>query len=105
MIHLLASATSLTWYWLWHPLQGPGYQFWSGIGSDIGQVTLITGLAAAYWQHSCHVGRCWRPGRHPVDGTPYKACRKHHPSLSNGRVTAEHIAQAHADAHKPSEPT
>jgi len=41
-------------------LSGKGYQFWSGLGSDIGEVTLI-GLAMVWWRHhNCRVYRCWR---------------------------------------------
>ena len=48
-----------------HVLSGKGYQFWSGIGSDIGEVTLI-GLAMVWWRHhNCHVYRCWRLSWHP----------------------------------------
>jgi DNA-binding protein H-NS len=33
-----------------------------------------------------------------VDGTPYKACRKHHPVLSKQpRITAEIMAKAHEE--------
>ena len=88
-----ASETSLSLYWQWHPLQGPGYQFWSGIASDLGEITLVTGLAGLYWHRTCHVGRCWRPAKHEVVGTPYKVCRKHHPAVPD-RVTAEHIVDA-----------
>lgn len=63
------------------PLEGIGYQFWSGIGSDIGQVTLITMLAAAiatFWhKHNCHEHGCLRLSWHPdTDGHP--VCKVHH---------------------------
>src|ERR1017187_525388 len=32
---------------LLHPLEGFGYQFWSGIGSDAGEITLV-GIALAW---------------------------------------------------------
>lgn len=52
---------------------GFGYLFWSGIGSDIAEVTLI----AAVWHHlNCHEDGCFRLGKHRVDGTPY--CGSHH---------------------------
>lgn len=58
---------------------GPYYGFWSGFGSDIGEVTIIGGIAAIYVRHNCHVKHCWRIGRHPVEGTAYVTCRRHHP--------------------------
>lgn len=66
---------------LWHPLVGRGYQFWSGIGSDFAELTLVGALIAA-WRHiNCHVPRCLRRGHYPIDGTPYKTCAKHHPGI------------------------
>jgi hypothetical protein len=92
------------WTWLGHMTgvsdeAGPGYGFWSGIGSDIGQVTLIGGMLAFWHQHSCHDHRCLRLAVHPVEGTPYKTCRKHHPVLStHKRITAELIRLHHKAA-------
>lgn len=56
------------------PLHGAGYQFWSGIGSD---VFLVTGAAAFYKHVNCEQPGCWRFGhRHPDHGRP--TCRKHY---------------------------
>jgi len=55
---------------------GPYYGFWSGFGSDLGEVTLIGAVLGTYYKHNCHHPRCWRVGRHVVDGTPW--CNKHH---------------------------
>ncbi len=77
--------------------------FWGGAGSDIGELALFSTAVAFYRRHSCHVDSprfCWRPGTHPVEGTPYRACKKHHPAVPN-RVTADHIAEAHRDAQTP----
>ncbi len=100
MTHVLASATSLSWWWLWHPLYGPGYQLYSGIVGDISQVTVLGALGAFYWHHTCHVHGCWRFAKHPVDGTPFRACRRHHPAILDAPVTAERIAQAHENARR-----
>lgn len=94
MIHL-ASSTSLTWYWFWHPLQGVGYQFWSGIASDVGELTIVSGLAAVYWSHTCHVGRCLRFGRHRLAGGKYAVCRHHLPGAPE-KLTVAHIHAEHA---------
>jgi hypothetical protein len=71
-----------------------GYNFWSGIGSDIGEVAIIGGLITIVRHLNCHAKGCYRLGGHLVPGTPYKTCRKHHPYISTGRVSAEHIAAA-----------
>lgn len=73
---------------------GPWYAWWSGFASDIGEFAIIGGLVAAYKKHNCHVSGCWRIARHPVEGTPYIVCRKHHPTVPKD-VTVEHVAQVH----------
>jgi len=72
--------------WLPHLLgidneAGRWYAFWSGPGSDVGELAIIGAIYGAYRKHACHEHRCWRLGRHPVAGTPYVACRKHHPGV------------------------
>lgn len=77
--------------------------FWAGAGSDIGELALLGAAAAFYRRHTCHVDSprfCWRPGTHPVAGTAYRACKRHHPAVPD-RVTADHIADAHRDAQPP----
>jgi hypothetical protein len=94
--------------WLIHILgidneAGRFYAFWSGFGSDIGEVAILGGMFEFYRRHTCHVDHprfCWRWGAHHVPGTPYRTCRKHHPTVPN-KVTADHIAAVHDDAHEP----
>jgi hypothetical protein len=88
------------WQWLAHVLgldnlSGPFYGFWSGVGSDLGELTIIGAAASIYWRHTCHVKRCYRIGRHPVQGTPHVVCRKHHPT---GEPTHEEILRQHKEA-------
>lgn len=86
MIHFLASSTSLSFYRLWHPLQGPGYQFWSGIASDLGEVTLLGAIGAAWHHLNCVEKGCWRKGhKDPEHGHPI--CRRHsrHASVRSAR--------------------
>lgn len=72
------------------------YDFWSGFGSDIGEVTLLGGIIVGLRHINCHVTGCRRIRTHLVPGTPYRACRKHHPGVpTNGPITAERIADAH----------
>lgn len=65
--------------WLFHPLSGNGYQFWSGIGSDFSELPLLGAIALAYFHHNCHVKGCPRWGKHKVNGSPY--CAKHKDSV------------------------
>jgi hypothetical protein len=89
---------------IWLPLQhwlaihtgtlnepGQYYGFWSGFGSDLGELTLLGAIMGMWRAHNCHVRGCWRISKHPVDGTPWKVCRKHHPQ-TQGRPSAEDVA-------------
>lgn len=85
-------------------LDGPSYwsNFWSGFGSCLAEFSIPVGLVAFYRRHSCHVDSpryCWRWGAHRVEGTPYRACKKHHPAVPD-KVTAEHIRAARDEARK-----
>ena len=82
---------------------GPYYGFWSGFGSDIGEATLVVGVAAAWRHHNCHSRGCPWLGR-PVEGTPYVACPKHHPAHEGKRrsVSLETIHLAHRKAQERS---
>ena len=75
------------------------YDFWSGFGSDIGEATLVAGIVAALRHRNCHAKGCLRLG-HPVAGTPYVACHKHHPAHTppTRNVSAEHIENAYREA-------
>lgn len=90
------------WGWLIHVSgidneSGRFYAFWSGLGSDLGELAIIGALFGAYRKHNCHVHRCWRLSRHPVDGTPFLVCRKHHPTI-DAAPTAEQVRNAHEQA-------
>jgi hypothetical protein len=73
---------------------GPIYLFWSGFGSDLGEVTLVAALVGLFRSHNCAVTGCIRTRTFPVAGSPWKACRKHHPHIdeSNVRITPGRIA-------------
>lgn len=69
--------------WLAHVMglddaSGGWYLFWSGIGADLGMFVAV----GAFLRHvNCHEVGCHRLGRYPIDGTPFKVCRVHHPEL------------------------
>ena len=110
----------MTW---WHVLQhwlavhtgtvnesGPWYGFWSGFGSDLGEVTLLGAIIATYKHKNCHTRHCWRLAKHEVEGTPYKVCRRCHPTIADKSPTradihaAHHWARAKAQAEKATKP-
>lgn len=72
--------------------------FWSGFGSDIGEVAIIGGILAIVRRHNCHVKGCWRVGRHPVEGTAFVVCRAHHP---DGKPTHRDVLDAHRRSVRP----
>jgi hypothetical protein len=55
---------------------GGYYGLWSGFGGALPDVLIFTAMAGWYWHKTCHISRCWRPGRHLVDGSPW--CGRHH---------------------------
>lgn len=66
-------------HWFWHPLNGQGYQWWSGIGSDIGEITVVVGIVVWLRARNCHVHRCPRLSWHPDPDHGHPVCRRHHP--------------------------
>ena len=81
--------------WLYHnffSVSNGWYGFWSGFGSDLGELAIIL----AIWKKlNCHVDGCKRIGLHHVAGGHYIVCRRHHPDVSNAGVTVEHVHAAH----------
>ena len=78
---------------------GPWYSFWSGFGSDLGEVTIFAGAIAIWRHHSCHVRGCMRVGR-SVAGTTYIACPKHNPDHKGNRrsIALSELIKAHKEA-------
>lgn len=88
-IALVLGAVGIVCFWVWHGVawhwvevhtgtvneSGPYYGFFSGFGSDIGEVTLIAGVIALYRQHNCHQPGCWRLAKHET-AEGYKLCKK-----------------------------
>lgn len=61
-------------------------------------LAVLAGIAGLYRKVNCHEPWCWRLARHPVAGTPYVTCHKHHPGLVGSKVKPGHIQAAHARA-------
>ena len=66
------------------------YNFWSGFGSDLGELAIIGSVLAVYKHHNCGVRGCWRIGRHPVKGTPYLTCHKHTTQAVHRKLHKQH---------------
>ena len=91
---ILAFLLELNHWSLNHPLKGNGYQSWSGIISDIGEITLVISAIAlivgAYRHLECHQDRCHRLGR--FTHGHLKLCARHHPLVPNdGQITSAHV--------------
>jgi hypothetical protein len=75
------------------------YNFWSGIGSDLGEATLISAVGIGVYtgvrKVNCHTKGCWRIGHHVLEGTPYILCRRHHPGVPTRGATHQHILEQH----------
>lgn len=82
MLQLLAHVLGLD------DLSGHWYGFWSGIGGD---ASILAVPAVLVRRHNCHAKGCPRLGRHPVAGTTFVVCRRHHP---DDHPTAETIQKA-----------
>ena len=91
-------------HWLLHffgldSASGTAYLAWSGVLSDLGEVTIVGGMLAIYRKHNCHRRWCWRFGHHDfmdeATGLTVKLCRKCHPAHPGRRFTKLHIARIH----------
>jgi hypothetical protein len=82
-------------------LSGSWYGFWSGIGSDLAELTLIgavgTGVYHVVKKYNCHEPRCWRVGTHPAAGGQFILCYRHHPDFHGKRPTHELMEQLHRE--------
>ena len=54
---------------------GPYYGFWSGFGSDIGEVALLGGMVALVRHHNCQNKGCWRLSKHTT-ANGHRLCKK-----------------------------
>ena len=76
------------------------YDFLSGSGSDLGEITLI-GAALAVWKRfTCYTWWCPRHAAYDFTdagtGLTHRLCRHCHPQHPGHRLTRNHIARIHA---------
>jgi hypothetical protein len=67
---------------------GKWYLFWSGLGSDLGELSILAGMVGIYRKHSCHIDRCWRIGKYRHG--EWLLCRRHHPA---DELTAQDVTE------------
>jgi hypothetical protein len=72
----------------------PWGTFWSGFGSDLGELAIVGGLATLVRKHNCEVKGCPRLGRHATKAG-HQVCGKHHPA---GPPSAQDVLDAHEAA-------
>ncbi len=58
---------------------GNFYLFWSGFGANFAEFAMVGALWGIVRKHNCHIRRCPRIGRFPVEGTQFTVCQRHHP--------------------------
>lgn len=83
------------WWWFQHVTgvdysSGPAYGFWSGFGSDIGELAILGGIVQLYRQHNCAIKGCYRIGHYEVQGTKYKTCHKHATGPHHTKLIQDH---------------
>jgi hypothetical protein len=92
------------WLWFHFCYDQVWVNFWGGIASDLGEVTLVGACIGLYRKHNCQVKGCWRLSKYQVKGTTHIVCRKHHPDddLTAEQVLADHAKAKAAATHHPS---
>ena len=69
---------------------GNQYGFWSGFGSDLGEIAILGSIVGLYKHHNCAVKGCVRIAHHPVRGTNLKTCHKHATVAIHNKIRKEH---------------
>ena len=92
---MLVSSVGLFVHELGRPgATGPhgGYWFWSGIGSDLGELSIVIAVVStallAYRKHECHIHRCRRLAWHPDPEHGHPVCKRHHPDHGTAKLAA-----------------
>lgn len=74
MTHWISTAWST---YVLHVEHNNGYQWWSGMGANFGELTIAGAVFGLYRHHNCEEKGCWRFGRaHPDHGRA--VCRRHY---------------------------
>ncbi len=60
------------WHWLFF-----NQPLWVSNLSNLTSITVLGAIIGLYKRFNCNQSRCWRIGRHRVEGTTYRTCAKH----------------------------
>lgn len=71
------------------PLEGAGYQFWSGVEGALQAawehiVYFFVALGLWLKKHNCHVYHCRKLAWHPHPEHDHPVCKRHHPDHPKG---------------------
>lgn len=71
---------------------GNQYGFWSGFGSDLGEIVLLGGAITLYKRHNCAVPKCPRIAhkKYEVKETKQYTCRTHHTQYWHDLLVAQY---------------
>lgn len=70
---------------------GSHYLFWSGVGADLAELSVI-GVAVVFYQHRKCIS-CLRMGKHYVEGTAWTTCHAHLTRECHDRLINEYRAK------------
>jgi hypothetical protein len=73
------------------------YNFWSGFGSDLGELVIIGAIIGWYKRNKCV--NCWRFSHHDVAKTHFRTCHKHFTEADHSRLQKIH-EQKFPEMHK-----
>jgi hypothetical protein len=83
------------WHWFTNvtginiPVSGSKwYNFWSGFGSDLGELVIIGVIIGWYKRNKCI--SCWRLSHHDVAHTHFRTCHKHFTEDDHARLQKLH---------------
>ncbi len=89
------------WHWCLNvtgvhiaPTGSQWYNFWSGFGSDLGELVIIGVIITWYKNHKCV--SCFRLSHHDVAGTHFKTCHKHFTEVDHRRLQKIHEKKFYA---------
>lgn len=63
---------------------------WANLAQILSVIVPALAFSVAYRHKNCHVPWCPRIGQHPVEGTAFKVCTRHHTRKTHLRMKAIH---------------
>jgi hypothetical protein len=115
LVSVLVAVALLLPSWFWHPLgycagtkiqvrDCLGYNYHSGVGANLGYISIVLGMVATYWHHTCANPWCLHFGRYVTADGHHKLCRVCSPELPDHRLSLEEIQERHHAAKRERSP-